>query len=250
MKIVCHPDFLADYPTVSVECPDRIKSIRPHLERAYDFVEPEPAADADLLLCHTPATLSHVGRDELLDKTARLAAGAAIAAARLSARGEPAFGLLRPPGHHASPDSRWGFCFYNNMAVALLRLLADGAIGSGLVLDIDLHFGDGTSNILKARSEFQVVNTRSVRSDEFLEEVAEELDLAAPCDVIGVSAGFDTGEWDWGGILSTEDFNRIGGMVRDFALEKCGGRRFAILEGGYYLPDLGNNVRAFVDGMA
>jgi acetoin utilization deacetylase AcuC-like enzyme len=250
VRIVYHPEFLGDYPTVSVECPGRIQSIRPLLEKSYDFVEPGPATDEDLLLCHTPATLSRVGRDELLDRTARRAAGAAIAAARLAVGGEPAFGLLRPPGHHASADSRWGFCFYNNMAVALLRLLADRAIGSGLVLDIDLHFGDGTSNILKPRPEFQVVNTHSVRSDEFLREVQEELDLAASCDVIGVSAGFDTGEWDWGGILRTEDFGRIGEMVRDFSVEKCGGRRFAILEGGYYLPDLGKNVRAFVDGMA
>ncbi|MBU0516461.1 MAG: histone deacetylase family protein [Proteobacteria bacterium] len=250
MKIVYHPEFLNDYPTVSVECPDRIEAIRSHLEGTYDFVEPPLATDDDLLLCHTPSTLSHVGRDDLLDRTARLAAGAAIVAARLAAEGEPSFGLLRPPGHHASPDSRWGFCFYNNMAVALLRLLTDGLIGSALVLDIDLHFGDGTANILDQRPEFQVVNTHSVRPDDFLKEVREELAMAGPSDIIGVSAGFDTGEWDWGGILSTEDFGRIGEMVRDFSGEKCNGRRFAILEGGYYLPDLGKNVRAFVDGMA
>jgi acetoin utilization deacetylase AcuC-like enzyme len=250
MKIVYHPEFLGDYPTVAVECPDRISSIRPHLEGTFEFVEPDPATDEDLMLCHTPSTLSHVGRDDLLDLTARRAAGAAITAARLAASGEPSFGLLRPPGHHASPDSRWGFCFYNNMAVALLRLLADGAIGSGMVLDIDLHFGDGTSNILEPRPEFQVVNTHSVRPDDFIQEVEEELALAEPCDIIGVSAGFDTGEWDWGGILTTENFRQIGEMVSEFAVEKCGGRRFAILEGGYYLPDLGKNVRAFVDGLA
>ena len=249
MKIVYHPRLLADYPTVAVENPGRIESIHQKLADVYQFVEPSPATDDDLLLVHTPGTLSHVGRERSLDDTARLAAGAAIMAARLAAGGEPAFGLLRPPGHHASPDSRWGFCFYNNMAVALTRLIEDGVIGSALVLDFDLHFGDGTANIFKTDDRVEVVNTHSSREEDFLAEIDEAFVDAQPCDIIGVSAGFDVGEWDWGGIVSVEGFNRIGRMVKEFSEEKCHGRRFAILEGGYNLAEIGKNAAAFIDGL-
>jgi acetoin utilization deacetylase AcuC-like enzyme len=94
-----------------------------------------------------------------------LAAGGAMLTAATALAGEPAFGLLRPPGHHASPDSHWGFCFFNNMAVAVERLRRQGLIGSALILDIDLHFGDGTDRFFANIPEVEVINIESRRRD-------------------------------------------------------------------------------------
>ena len=65
-----------------------------------------------------------------------------------------------------------------------------------------------------------------------------------------MSAGFDAYRHDVGHKLDTADFQRIGELVRDAAQRACSGRRFAVLEGGYYLPDLGANVLAFCRGFA
>jgi len=68
-------------------------------------------------------------------------------------------------------------------------------------------------------------------------------------DIIAVSAGFDRHKDDWGGILETDDYREIGRIVKENAEEKCDGRRFAVLEGGYNHKVLGKNVRAFVLGL-
>ena len=67
-------------------------------------------------------------------------------------------------------------------------------------------------------------------------------------DIIAVSAGFDSYEKDAGKKLKTIDFYLIGQLLRKFSRRLCSGRRFAILEGGYYLRDLGKNVLAFCQG--
>jgi acetoin utilization deacetylase AcuC-like enzyme len=89
--------------------------------------------------------LNYVRQEGLYD-IAALAAGGAIQAARLGLE-TPAFGAIRPPGHHASSDSCWGFCYFNNMAVALLTLKDEGLIETATILDFDLHYGDGNVNI-------------------------------------------------------------------------------------------------------
>ncbi|HUV46194.1 MAG TPA: histone deacetylase family protein, partial [Dehalococcoidia bacterium] len=79
-------------------------------------------------------------------------------------------------------------------------------------------------------------------------ELKEHLGKAKEYDIIGVSAGFDTYEKDWGRSLKTEDYNTIGSMIKETA-KSCKGRRFALLEGGYYIPDLGKNVKSFLEGL-
>jgi acetoin utilization deacetylase AcuC-like enzyme len=68
-------------------------------------------------------------------------------------------------------------------------------------------------------------------------------------DIIAVSAGFDRHVLDWGGMLKTEDYERIGEIVKVYAEEWAKGRYFAVLEGGYNHSVLGKNVRAFLIGM-
>lgn len=77
---------------------------------------------------------------------ARLAAGAAAAAAESALSGTPAFAVVRPPGHHAESGRAMGFCYLNNAAAAASRALARGA-GRVAVLDWDVHHGNGVQEI-------------------------------------------------------------------------------------------------------
>ena len=68
-------------------------------------------------------------------------------------------------------------------------------------------------------------------------------------DIIVASAGFDQYEHCWGSNLSTEAFRKIGHLMFEFAEERCEGRRYGLLEGGYNFEDLGKNVLAFCEGL-
>ena len=160
---------------------------------------------------------------------------------------EPCFALIRPPGHHASAESAWGFCYFNNMAIALERLRRKKAIHNAFVLDFDLHFGDGTVNILGGKGYATIFNPSSEDRRAYTVSVQEHLASQA-WDIIGVSAGFDNHVADWGGVLATEDYRTMGRLVRRAALQSKGGC-FAILEGGYNHEVLGGNVLAFIEGM-
>ena len=108
-----------------------------------------PASEEDIAACHTKFHMEDIRRMGIYD-VAAIAAGGAIQAAE-TGMSEPCFGLIRPPGHHASSNSAWGFCFFNNMAIAIEKLKREGKIEKAHVLDIDLHFGDGTVNIFPAQ---------------------------------------------------------------------------------------------------
>jgi acetoin utilization deacetylase AcuC-like enzyme len=250
LAIVYHPRYEEDYPTASVETPERVRVIREELNGTYEFITPQPASEEDIALVHTPSLLHAVKQDPLLFEVASLAVGGAMHAAQLAWGGIPSFGLIRPPGHHASPGSHWGFCFFNNMAIAVERLIREGKPHRVLILDIDLHFGDGTHNFFQGRSDVAVANIQEEERRSFVEKVAEILDTALPYDLIAVSAGFDRYCLDWGGTLETDDYRAIGTMVAEKAASACRGRRFAVLEGGYYLPHLGKNARSLLEGLA
>lgn len=249
LKVIYHDLYLTDYPTASCETPDRVESVMHTLGRHYEVVTPTPASDADILLVHTEGLLRSVKADPGLYAAAAMAAGGAILAAEKALAGEPAFAAVRPPGHHASPDHHWGFCFFNNVAVSLQKLLRAGKISSALVLDIDLHFGDGTDNFFKGRKEVVVANIQENDRERFLKEVDRAL-TTHHYDIIAVSAGFDRHKHDWGGTLSTEDYFTIGRNVRDFAAGVCNGRYYAVLEGGYNTAVLGENALALCRGMS
>jgi acetoin utilization deacetylase AcuC-like enzyme len=248
LKVIYHSLCLTDYPTASCETPERVSSIMRVLREHYPIVEPSPATDEDVLLVHTSEILDVVKRDREIYAAAAMAAGGAIVAAELASRGEPAFAAIRPPGHHASPGSHWGFCFFNNVAIAIEKLIHNGVISQALVLDIDLHFGDGTDNFFAGRREVVVANIQDNDRERFLENVDRALN-SNEYDIIAISAGFDRHKEDWGRTLMTQDYFVIGRSVRDHARARCGGKYFAVLEGGYNIAVLGDSALALCQGM-
>lgn len=176
-----------------------------------------------------------------------LAAGATIQAAETGCH-EPAFALVRPPGHHASAGSSWGFCYFNNMAVALCALKDRKTIETAFVLDFDLHFGDGNVNILGGKKWVKIHNPNEHDRGSYLRNIGQILS-GLSVDIIGISAGFDHHIDDWGGLLETEDYRSIGMMIADYS-KKHGAGVFAVLEGGYNHAVLGKNVAALLKGLS
>ena len=246
MKVVFHDDFYQDYTLDPASAKGRIEAIVEVIKPDAEFVSAKPASEAKIAAAHTESHVNYV-RHSGLYSIAALAAGGAVQAARIGLD-EPAFGLIRPPGHHASADSAWGFCYFNNMAVALLALQKEGLIKQALILDIDLHFGDGTVNILGDQQWVKIHNPSERSREKYIQEVALILS-GVQVDLIGVSAGFDYHIDDWGGLLATEDYFSIGTLVSQ-AARACGGGYFAILEGGYNHEVLGHNVAALIDGLS
>ena len=246
MKVVFHEDFYKVYTSDPAASAGRMESIVEAIESRVEFVRAQPATQRQIEEVHTQTHIDFI-RQSGLYEIARLAAGGAVQAASIGLV-EPAFGLIRPPGHHASADSSWGFCFFNNMAVALQKLKNKGQIKTAYVLDIDLHYGDGTVNILESKNYVTVHNVQASDRQSFLGEIEKELD-GCQVDLIGISAGFDNHRDDWGGLLLTEDYFKIGQLVKAAASRSAGGC-FGILEGGYNHQVLGQNVMALIDGLS
>lgn len=245
MKVVFHEDFYDVYVSDPAAEPGRMESIVDAIKEHSTFVSPQEAALEDILRAHGQEHVDGVSKYGLY-RIAALAAGASIQTAEIALK-EPCFGLLRPPGHHASADSSWGFCYFNNMAIALLSLYHRKKIKSAFVLDFDMHYGDGTVNILEKQSFVHIYNPDAHFRDRYMKEVREKMEKVA-VDMIGISAGFDNHVDDWGGVLRTEDYFDMGTMVRKSA-ERCGGRYFALLEGGYNHKVIGKNALAMIQGM-
>ena len=253
MKIVYSRKYEERYPANPVENPDRVRLPAVELRKAgYEFIEPEPCSLQDIGRVHGKEHIDRVRQSGHFE-AASLAAGGAICAAELALQGEPAFALVRPPGHHAAANRAWGMCYFNNMAIAVKSIRPRAK--KALIIDIDLHFGDGTVSIFRGDSNVKIVNPWSVDENfEYLnmdesrylrqvEAAFQEFDY----DIVGVSAGFDTYIEDWGGLLSNDEFFEIGSAIQEAADERCQGRRFAVLEGGYH-PHLGCNIANFIRG--
>lgn len=246
MKVVFDNLFYTVYSSDPASEPGRMEAIVAALPTNAAVIRPEPATESQLALAHTPDHIQEVKRDGVFD-IASMAAGGAITAAR-NGLTEPCFGLIRPPGHHASGGSAWGFCYFNNMAVALLTLKDEGCIQTAFVLDFDLHYGDGTDHILGGSEWVTILNPSKNSRADYLREVEHAL-AGLNVNIIGVSAGFDNHRQDWGGLLATEDYFMIGKLVRR-AARACNAGCFGLLEGGYNHQVLGVNVAAFINGLA
>ncbi len=248
---------------------DGAQLVRAHDERyvaAIERIAPSSGTrqiDADTAM--NPYTLEAVRR----------AAGAAVRATDLVARGEvaSAFCPVRPPGHHAEHARAMGFCIFNSIAVAAHHALAVHGFERVAIVDFDVHHGNGTEDIFRDDPRVMMVSTfqhplypysgidgRSERmvnvplpaqadGRAFRAAVSGEwlpaLRAFAP-QMLFISAGFDAHREDPLASLALveADYAWVTGELRAFADEYCGGRIVSVLEGGYSLPALARSVRA------
>jgi len=241
--VVFHEKYFDVYSHDPASAEGRLDHARKTLRHDFEFEEPETAREDDLKLVHTQSHVEQIKRDIRLYEVASLSVGGAIRASEIALRGEPAFGLIRPPGHHASPDSCWGFCYFNNIAIAIKRLIQTRRVKNVLIVDFDLHFGDGTRNAFAGDTHVVYHHMGSKIGD-----LESFLSSAADSDILAVSAGFDRGIADWGGALTDKDFEQIGQVLRRYSLSKSRRRRFAVLEGGYNHETLGQSILTFLRG--
>ena len=254
MKIVFHNRYYnSSYAMDPAATPGRLEGIVDVLSKNedYEFIEPKPAAKEDILRAHTERHYNYIECDPLLFELASLAAGGAILAAEQAFSGNPTFAVIRPPGHHASADSCWGFCYFNNISISLLKLYSESKIKSAFVLDFDLHTGDGNINILTLRDDtfrVKILNPESSGRSNYIKEVRNYMDNLENIDIFVASAGFDQGIEDWGHLLYPEDYTELGELMKIYSEKLCDGRRYALLEGGYNHDVLPKNVNSFCQG--
>jgi len=251
LQIVYHPDYLTPYYTSTAESPVRVKAIHNTLSRHFDTITPGPAMVDDILKVHELGLLYQVRNlGDATYRTALLAAGGALAAARLAVLGWPTFAVVRPPGHHAGHRRNGRFCFFNNMAVAAAWVLETQPVERLVIVDIDMHQGDGTAEIFAADPRVRLIDVWARDRSAYLETLFDQLEQVKAADLIAVSAGFDWAVDDWGGMLTVDDFERIGTGINAFARRHTGGRFFAVLEGGYAVNSLPRAVLAFCRGLS
>jgi len=255
MKIVFHKRYYnSSYAMDPAAAPGRLEGIIDILSnnKDYEFIEPNSAAKEDILRAHTERHFSYVKRDPLRFELASLAAGGSILAAEEAYNGNPTFAVIRPPGHHASADSCWGFCYFNNISISLLKLFSESKIKSAFVLDFDLHTGDGNINILSFKEEsfrVKILNPDSSGRTGYIKEVQSYMDELDDIDIFVASAGFDQGIDDWGHLLYPEDYLELGELMKEYSEKLCEGRRYGLLEGGYNHEVLPKNVNSFCEGL-
>ncbi len=141
------------------ENPERVRAAVAQLHKEFHtWVVPAPCTDEDILRVHTREQLEAVRSGKFDDadtpffpdifEIAKLSAGAAVLAAEHALAGRPAFSLMRPPGHHAERNRVMGFCYFNNIAIAVAKTLQSSPkIQRVAILDFDCHHGNGTEDI-------------------------------------------------------------------------------------------------------
>ncbi len=262
-------------------------------------LSPREATVAELELCHDPAYVAEVKRTASMPRydfdpdthasadsyqTAVLAAGGVLTAIEsvMDGAADNGFAIVRPPGHHALAGRAMGFCLFNNVAIAARYLTRQRGLKRVLVIDWDVHHGNGIQDIFYDSPEVLYFSTHQYPfypGSGALDEVGygagagytvnapmpatfgdnEYLrvfdDVLAPVarqfrpEFILVSSGFDAHFRDpLGGMRVTEaGFAALARRVKRMAAEYCGGRMVAALEGGYDLHALADSGRSVIE---
>jgi acetoin utilization deacetylase AcuC-like enzyme len=265
-------------------------------------IDPVEADDDTLLYCHSKEYLeivkndvengksqlstgdTNISKDSL--KVARLAVGAVVAAVDTVITGsiKNAFCVVRPPGHHASNSRGMGFCIFNNVAVGARYAQIKYGLSRILIVDWDVHHGNGTQEIFYNDGSVFFFSTHQFpwypgtgRADEtgagagqgttlncplsagsgrkqvlgaFVEKLLPAMKRFKP-EAVFISSGFDSRIDDPLGrfTLTDRDFIDLTKIVLDIANIYAGGRVISVLEGGYNLMGLSKAVTAHVDTM-
>ncbi len=254
-------------------------------------IEPTPATDEQILAAHSQAHLDRlidISRQDRVTRIdadtyalpvsleiARLAAGAATGAVDLIAdrRVDQALAIVRPPGHHATKHLQMGFCLLNNIAIAARHAQTRHGFRKTLIIDYDVHHGNGTQDIFYADPSVMFISIHqsplypgsgalaetgagagkgytlnlplsgghgdASYARLFAEVVLPAAERFAP-DLLLVSAGFDAHWADplAGMRLSLAGYDRLARECLRAAKELCGGRIAFVMEGGYDLKVL------------
>jgi acetoin utilization deacetylase AcuC-like enzyme len=283
------------------ERPERLDAVASALDPERGSLLPLPARaadDSEVLRVHEAALLTRVAEAAAVapaqldadtfvsprsDEIARLAAGAAIDLARAVARGDADTGLaaVRPPGHHAEVDRAMGFCLFNNVALAARALQAEHGVDKLLILDWDVHHGNGTQHAFEAdpsvlyfsmhqfpfypgtgtfgeigvgRGEGTTVNVplpAGAGDAEYLgvmQRVLAPVTLGFRPEMILVSAGYDAHRDDPLAEMrvSAAGYHAMTAALRALADDVCGGRLAYVLEGGYAASGLQEGISALL----
>ena len=301
LAYIYHPVFEKHNPGPGhPECPERLQSIQAYLknkgfENRYTLFAPEPASEEIVELVHTKEYVESISNlsgveHEVLDigdtivneysvEAAFRAAGAAEKAVDLifNEGFDKVFCAVRPPGHHAEPNQAKGFCIFNNIAIAARVALKNKYAKKILIVDWDLHHGNGTQNTFykddavfyfsmhqfpfypgsgredetgSGKGEGFTMNIPLISGrseDEYIknfEQALKKIEFVFQPDLVLISAGFDAHELDpIGGMLITSDgYYKLTEITVQFAQKHCGGRIISFLEGGYSFNGLSEGV--------
>lgn len=286
------------------ERPDRLVAVGEVLDRhanAWTAVAPRPAIDAEMLRAHSQRHLdamraaaarapgqldpdTYMGRESLA--VAELAAGGAIDLVQAVCRGEIDTGLaaVRPPGHHAEADRAMGFCLFNNAAIAARAAQTLPGIERVLLIDWDVHHGNGVQHIFESDPSVLYVSTHQfpyypgtggfgeigigggvgttlnvplsagcgdVEYASVFERVVVPAAHAYRPDLVLVSCGFDAHRLDPLAAmeLSQTGFRALADIARRLADTLCQGRLVLLLEGGYDLEGLRQGTEAVLTAL-
>ncbi len=305
--VVTHPDCRKHRnPSGHPERPERLEAIEQALQRAdlWERVpreQPEPLDPEALLVVHSRTLVDQI---RSLDRaggqldpdtyvsegswTALLAAAGAVVhavEAVASGRRPRAFALIRPPGHHATSTRAMGFCLANHVALAARLAMDRHPITRVMIVDWDVHHGNGTQEIfyrdgrvlfVSLHQEFWYPGTGRIEEvgagegegftvnvplpagtgeggyRTVFEEIVLPIGDAFRPELVLVSAGFDAHQSDPLGrmVLTSRAFGGLCGMLLEGAERWCEGRVVAALEGGYDLRALGWSVAHTLSAMA
>ncbi|HAG08671.1 MAG TPA: histone deacetylase [Desulfotomaculum sp.] len=304
---VFDPLYLEHKAAMHPECPERLERIMAKIKETkildhLQNIPPRPAAVEEITLVHDYRYVEKVketcarGGGYLDPDTytsrqsydaALLAAGGALAAvdAVMAGNIKNIFALIRPPGHHALPERAMGFCLFNNIAITARYLESKYSLKKILIIDWDVHHGNGTEHIFYNESKVLYFSThqswfypgtgwaeavgqgegegftvnvplKSGTGDQEYEAVFRQIlypiAMAYQPEFILISAGQDAHHSDpiGGMYLTTRGYEKMTAIVKEIAQRCCNERIVILLEGGYNLEGQAQSVAAVFNTLA